>query len=170
MHHDIGIFVTLLLRKAIAPSAGLAKGLIIAPLAGSGTLAISPDGKGDVTKTHVAWLNEDACSEVPCPVSHGDWVFLVSNGTVICLRAADGKEAGSRDLDAQFWASPVVAGGKLYLVSREGKVTILKAGPALEAVGEATLGEPVSATPAVVGGCLILRTAKALYCIGPAAR
>jgi len=160
------IWAVLYESRDLAPSAGLAKGRVIVPIAGGGTLAVSPDGRGDVTKTHVAWLNEDACSEVPCPVGYGDWVFLVSYGKLMCLRAGDGKEVGSRDLDAQFWASPVVAGGKLYLVSREGKATILKAGPACEVVGEATLGEPVCATPAVAGGCLFVRTAKTLYCIG----
>jgi len=151
----------------IVSSPAFVNGLVIATLGTKGTLAIRPDGAGDVTKTHVAWKNDDAGAEVASPVVSGDCVFVVST-SALCLNLADGKKIGEKELEGQFYSSMFVAGGKLYLINREGEVTILKADKTLEAVGKASFGEHLDATPAVSGGFLFVRTLKKLLCIGPA--
>lgn len=143
------------------------KGLVVATLAAEGTFAIRPDGRGDVTATHLAWKNDDASADVASPVAFGDWVFVPSYA-VQCLSAADGKPAAECEVDGTYYASPFVAGGKLYLVNRDGAVTILKADKTLAALGKAAVGEPVDATPAVAGGRLFVRTHKRLLCFRPA--
>lgn len=145
-----------------------AKGLVIATLGSSGTIAIRPDGKGDVSATHVAWKNDDAGADVASPVAYGDWVFVPSYA-MLCLSAADGKQAAECEVDGTYYASPVVAGGKLYLIDREGAVTILKADKTLAVLGKAAVGEPVDATPALAGGRLFVRSHKRLLCFRPAA-
>ncbi|OGV53292.1 MAG: hypothetical protein A2X45_17055 [Lentisphaerae bacterium GWF2_50_93] len=150
----------------IVPSPAFIKGLVIATN-GKCTLAIRPDGAGDVTKTHVAWRNDEAGSDVASPVASGDCVFVAATA-VLCLNATDGKKVGEREVEGQIYASPVVAGGKLYLINRDGAAVILKADKTLEVLGKASFGEPVDATPAVSGGCLYVRTLKKLICIAPA--
>ncbi len=150
----------------IVPSPAFSKGLVIVTT-GKSTFAIRPDGTGDVTKTHVAWRNEEAGSDVASPVAGGDMVFVVST-SVLCLSAADGKKIGECEVEGQIYASPVIAGGKLYLVNRDGAVAVVKADKTLEVLGKASFGEHFDATPAVSGGCLYVRTLKKLICIAPA--
>ncbi len=149
----------------IVPSPTFSKGLVIVTY-GKGTIAIRPDGSGDVTKTHVAWRNEEAGSDVASPVAYGDGVFLPSN-SVLCLSIVDGKKLGERELDGQFYASPIVAGGKIYFINRDGVATILKADKTMEVLGKTVFGEAVDATPAVSRGCIFVRTLKRLICIAP---
>ena len=63
-----------------------------------------------------------------------------------------------------YYASPVAADGKLFTVSEEGKLTVLKAGGQWEILSVNDLGEPAHATPAIADGKLYVRTHKALYC------
>jgi outer membrane protein assembly factor BamB len=143
------------------------KGLVVQSQGSAGTFAIRPDGKGDVTATHVAWKKEDDGADVPSLVAYGDWIFVPSY-ELLCLAAADGKQAAESDMDGTFYASPIVAGGKLYLINRDGEVTIRKADQTLADLGKAAIGEPVDATPAVAAGHLFVRTYKRLLCFRPA--
>ncbi len=143
------------------------KGLVVASLGSSGTLAVRPDGRGDVTATHVVWENGDAGSDVASPVAFVDWVF-VPGYALIALNAATGKKEAEFELNGTIYASPIVAGGKLYLVDRDGAVTIARADKTLGILGKTAIGEPVDATPAVANGCLFVRTHKRLICIKPA--
>ncbi|HEY1859979.1 MAG TPA: PQQ-binding-like beta-propeller repeat protein, partial [Gemmataceae bacterium] len=48
-------------------------------------LAIKPDGKGDVTKSHVAWSANRGAPLTPSPLVVGDELYMVSdNGTASC--------------------------------------------------------------------------------------
>jgi outer membrane protein assembly factor BamB len=76
------------------------------------------------------------------------------------------KEERLKDALGEYYASPVAAGGKLYLVSKEGKLKVVKAGAQWEAEASVDLNEQVIATPAVVNGRLYVRTAQATYCFG----
>jgi outer membrane protein assembly factor BamB len=56
-----------------------------------------------------------------------------------------------------FSASPIAAGGHVYLASEDGDVFVVKAGPVFEVVARNDLNEPLMATPAVAGSMLIVR-------------
>ena len=58
-----------------------------------------------------------------------------------------------------FTSSPIAADGKVYLASEDGRVYVLKAGPAFELLAENDMTESVLATPAISEGALIYRTA-----------
>ena len=68
-------------------------------------------------------------------------------------------------LPGAFTASPVLAGGLLYVANEAGKTYVLRAGPAFEVVATNDLGDGVLATPAVSRGQLFIRTSRHLYCI-----
>lgn len=159
------IWTVRLETQDLVPVPTVAGGLIIAAMTGAGTLAISPDGDGDVTKTHVVWRNEDAVTDVPSPVASGDLFFRLFGGSLTCHQAADGKEVGALDLEGEFYASPSVCGGALLLLDRDGALTAVNAGQTLDKIGTRSVGKSANATPAVAGGRLFVRAGKTLVCL-----
>lgn len=144
-----------------------AGGLVIAALASDQVYAIRPDGSGDVTKTHVAWTFEDIVPDVPTPVARGDLgFFLESSGYLGCCDLKKGKLLWEQEFDDRFYSSPVIAGDRLYLVSRKGNVFVIKADRKFEEIGRAKLGEPCDTSPAFCNGRIYIRGAKHLFAIG----
>ena len=65
--------------------------LLIAPTRESPMLAIRPGGRGDVTRSHVAWSFTRGGPDVPTPVSDGQYVYVVNDrGIVHCLDVKTG--------------------------------------------------------------------------------
>jgi outer membrane protein assembly factor BamB len=132
------------------------------------TVAVKLGGKGDVTKTHLAW--EDKSSDfpyVPSLLVSGDHLYFVNdNGIAHCHSAKDGKAIWSERLGGEFSSSPVLIDGKIYATNEAGVTYIFEATPKYKSVSKNTLGEPVMATPAVADNKLYLRAKSHLYCIG----
>jgi hypothetical protein len=64
-----------------------------------------------------------------------------------------------------FYASPIAAAGRIYLVGRDGTALVLKQSDRLEVLATNRLDDKVDASPVAVGRQLFLRGEKALYCI-----
>jgi len=151
----------------MAPSPIAAGGLVIASIAYDKVYAIRP-GDGDAAKPEVVWTFEDVVPNLPTPVADGESVYLVeANGMMACCESGTGKKVWEQDLVASFYASPILAAGRLFLVSRKGDLFVLKAGRAYEAVARVPLGEPCDASPAFASGRLFIRSAKHLFALGP---
>ena len=65
-----------------------------------------------------------------------------------------------------YYSSPVAAHGKICVASQSGVVTVLAATDSLTILAQNKMGEPVMATPAIVGQRLYLRTKSQLYAFG----
>jgi outer membrane protein assembly factor BamB len=130
--------------------------------------AIRPDGKGDVTKTHVVWEQTKNVSMIPSFAYVKPYLFTVSEkGVAQCLEPASGKVLWEQPrVAAAFCASPVVADGKLYLLSEEAETIILEPKGEYKEVARNPLGEKCQASMAVSHGQLFIRTAAHLYCLG----
>ena len=63
----------------------------------------------------------------------------------------------------EYYASPVAADGKIFMVSGSCKVTVLKAGAQWEVLATNDLDEECWATPAIAGNSLFVRTRGSLY-------
>ena len=63
-------------------------------------------------------------------------------------------------------ASPIYVNGYIYLTSRDGVITVVKAGREFKIVASNSMGEVIAASPAIANGTLYLRTYQALYAIG----
>ena len=140
------------------------------PMMQSGVLAVRVGGKGDVTKSHVAWAESRGVPEVPSPLLYKDRLYLVkSGGTVISREAATGKTVFQGRLGAPggYYASPVAADGRIYAASDQGTVVVFEAKDTLEVLARNELAEPIMATPAIVDGKLYVRTLSHLYAFGP---
>lgn len=131
-------------------------------------LAVRPGGRGDIGETHVAWRYRRALPYVPSPLYHdGRLYFVRDGGQLSCLDARTGEPVYAQEKlgpTGNYYASPVVAAGRLYLASLAGKFTVVRAGGAKpEVLHQADFGTRILATPAPVGDRLYLRTATDLW-------
>jgi hypothetical protein len=68
----------------------------------------------------------------------------------------------------QAYASPVAAGGFLYLCGVDKKVMVVKAGPVPEKLCSAELDDRIVASPAIAENTIYVRTGKSLYAFAEA--
>ncbi len=86
-------------------------------------------------------------------------------GKVSCRRAATGEILWAEKPAGKYYGSPVWVDGRLYCITREGEVVVLKAAPKYELLAVNPLGEKSDATPAVADERMYLRTMSQLMCI-----
>jgi outer membrane protein assembly factor BamB len=132
-----------------------------------GLVAIGTDGKGDVTNSHVRWNEPAGAPDVTSPVCDGERVYMITTGgTLTCLRAATGETVWQEDLEAEFYSSPSLAGGLLYLTDMSGVTRTIETGDEYREVGRNPLGEGVFASPAFGPDRIYLRGRDHLHAIG----
>ena len=151
---------------SVVPKPVFANGLIVLSTGYDSPVlyAIRPDGKGDVTETHVAWKAKKGAPHNPSPLVVGDAVYLISDGGVLtCLDLQSGKERWNERIGGAFSASPLYAGGLIYLLSEDGTATVVRPGSSFESVAKMKMNEKALASYGVDGNALLLRTEKALY-------
>jgi outer membrane protein assembly factor BamB len=130
-------------------------------------LAVRADGKGDVTKTHVAWTLTRGAPLTPSPILVGDELYIVSDaGVMTCLDAETGQSRWQARLPGNYSASPVFADGRIYFQSEEGVTTVLAPGKAFQKIATNELDGAMLASMAVSGGSIFIRTNHDLYRIG----
>jgi outer membrane protein assembly factor BamB len=130
-------------------------------------LAIRPDGKGDVTRSHVAWKLSRGVPLTPSPLLIGGDLYMVSdNGIASMVDAATGVVKWQERLNGTFSASPVFADGRIYFLDEEGRTIVVKPGPQPEVTAQNRLDGATLASVAVSSGSLFLRTGTHLYRIG----
>jgi outer membrane protein assembly factor BamB len=135
--------------------------------------AIDATAKGAVGKDQVKWRVVGWQGGFSSPVLDGDRIYQVDNGANL---AAFDANTGARlwlfNLGTIQKASPVLADGKLYVGSENGRFWILRPGPDKPVVlDEDQLGteekpEAIIASVAVADGRVYLATMDNLYCIG----
>jgi len=132
--------------------------------------AVKAGGHGDITKTHVVWKKTKGMPYVPSAILVDGQYFMVKDGGLCtAYDAKTGKEIYVQKravANGRYYASPVSANGNIYVVSLDdGTFTVLKAGTdSPEVVAEnPKLDEKTSATPAIVGDTIYVRTANHLW-------
>ncbi|HLJ09730.1 MAG TPA: PQQ-binding-like beta-propeller repeat protein [Planctomycetaceae bacterium] len=127
--------------------------------------AIRPDGRGDVTKTHVAWsMRHSSVPQNPSPVLVGDELYMVGDkGIATCLDAHTGKLHWRERLGGGFYASLLSADGRIYFFDDTGTTTVIKPGPHFEVLAKNKLDGKQMASPAPIDKALYLRTDSHLY-------
>lgn len=130
-------------------------------------LAIRPDGRGDVTDTHVAWKLDKGSPLTPSMLLIGDDLYMVSDqGIVSCVDAKSGTVHWQERVSRSTSASPLFADGKIYIQDELGSGYVLKPGHTLQLLAKNDLGDKSLASPAVWQNKLLIRTQTALWCIG----
>jgi outer membrane protein assembly factor BamB len=122
-------------------------------------LAVRPDGRGDVTDTHIAWRLGKYTPNKPSPLFADGLLYLTNeHGIASCLEAGSGKLVWQQRLRGRQTASPLWADGRVYFFSQEGKTSVVQAGRTFQLLAENRLDDGFLASPAVAGKALILRT------------
>jgi outer membrane protein assembly factor BamB len=129
-------------------------------------LAIRPDGRGEVTDTHVVWSDTRGAPYVPSMIVAGDYLLSISNsGVAFCYEAATGKVLWQEKL-GKHHASPVLVNALVYFINDNGQVNVIKPGPQFERIAQYELGESCYASPALSDGQVFLRGFNHLFCFG----
>ncbi len=114
----------------------------------------------------VSWESSKMGSRHASPLAVDGKVYGVVQVGLNCLDAKTGKEIWQQRLKGPISASPLGADGRLYLFAEDGTGYVMKQGgekPQLLATN--TLGETVSATPAIHGSRIVVRADKHLWCL-----
>jgi len=156
----------------IAPSPIYADGMIYAVTDHAQLAAIRTGGKGDVTKTHVAWTYDEELPDTSSPVTDGRlYLHATSAGFVVCLDAKTGKEVWAKRFKRRmFWSSTTLVGGRVYVSDAKGVTSVFPLAREFTLAGTGAVGERVYATPAFVEGRIYMRGKEHLFCIGKAQR
>jgi outer membrane protein assembly factor BamB len=138
--------------------------------AGNAVLAIRPGGKGDITRTHVAWKSTRSLPYVSSPLYHEGRLYTVKNGGLIsCYDAKSGKafyQDERLDAAGDYYSSAVACGDRIFLASQKGTFVVLAAGDELKILARNDLGGQVMATPAIIDRKLYVRTPTTFFCFG----
>ncbi|MCD7900194.1 MAG: PQQ-binding-like beta-propeller repeat protein [Bacteroides sp.] len=114
----------------------------------------------------VLWESTDYLPEVSSPVATKDNLYLATSyGVVASFDTQTGELRKEHELNTEFYSSPVIAEGKVYLFSNDGKMYIFSANNNFNLINSFETGEKTFATPAFTDGKIVVRTEKSIYCV-----
>lgn len=143
---------------------------------GSSAMAIALDRRGDLTGTSaVRWTRNRGTPYVPSPLLYENRLYFnqSNNAILSSVDAATGRTQIERTRMpglSRIYASPVAAAGRIYFVGRSGTTLVLEAGDSFRVLATNSIGEPVDASPAIVGRDLFLRSNRHVFCISGTGR
>lgn len=137
--------------------------------------ALDLTGKtGEIPLTALTWKAHGFLPTFASPVLDGDRLYVLDNGAIVgAYDTASGKQLWTKTLGTLQKGSPVLADGKLYVGTENGKFYILRpSATGVEVLDEDVLGragepEVIFATPVVAGGRVYVTSMDKLYAIGP---
>ena len=132
-------------------------------------MAVRP-GLSLKNEDRVAWTYSRGIPEVPSPLSYRGKLYLVRDGGLLqCMDTRTGSVLYRERIGASggYTASPVAAEDHIYLASQSGTITVIDArSTKLNVLAQNALEEKITATPALVGNSIYIRTDKHLYAFG----
>jgi outer membrane protein assembly factor BamB len=138
---------------------------------GACAVAVPLDSSGDLTDSpRLVWRVSKGTPYVPSPLLAGERLYftLANSALLTVLDIRTGQTLLDRERlkgVSSFYASPVAAAGRIYLVDREGTTLVLRQGDRLEVLATNRLDDPIDASPVAVGKQLLLRGERYLYCL-----
>ncbi|MBL8207973.1 MAG: PQQ-binding-like beta-propeller repeat protein [Blastocatellia bacterium] len=136
----------------------------------NGLLSIKMGGSGDMTSSAIRWKYQKPVPQVPSTLLYQGALFMVNDsGILISFDPATGnviKQGRLKGAIDKYFASPIAADGKVWLISQDGTVSVVKAQGEWEVIAVNSLGDECFATPAAADGKLYIRTQSTLYCFG----
>jgi outer membrane protein assembly factor BamB len=135
--------------------------------------SIDATASGVLGPQHVRWRTIGWQSGFSSPVMDAERIYQVDNGAILgAFDRRTGARIWTHGLGTIQKGSPVLADGKIYVGTENGKFYILRPGPTgVETLDEDLLGtpdnpEPVLGSPAVANGRVYVASMSALYAIG----
>lgn len=118
----------------------------------------------------IKWAYKKSTPHVASTLLLNDVLYFILDGGIFnSVNPTTGEiiKKGRIEKGNKYYASPVSAAGKIYLVDIEGNAAVIEAGPEWKVLSTTSLGEPCFATPAIVDGKIYVRTASKLSCFTP---
>ncbi len=145
----------------VAPSCAVNGEFVYAVTDYARLVAIRP-GQG----ASIVWQDNTFTPDVSSPVANDDFLFVVTgHGDVACYNAQNGDTLWTRWLNEPFYASPIIADNKVYMLDRSGVMHIIKADAKYEMITRSPIGERADCTPAFSDREIYIRARQNLYCI-----
>jgi len=160
------------LPARVVSSPVIADELLIAACGDGGSgkrlTAIRPGTRdGSVQAAEAYKIDSGIRPYVPTCLSRDGLLFVYyDSGYVTCLQSATGKLLWQEKPAGRFFGSPVWVSGRLYCITMDGDVVVIKAAQTYELLAVNPLGETSHAVPAVADGRMYLRTYSHLFSIG----
>jgi len=136
-------------------------------------VALDRDASGTITPRELWRYEKSFVAVVPSPLVLDGLVYTIKNGGIMTTLALETgavvKMGRVGSAPASYSASPISAGGRIYLANEDGVVFVLKAGKQWEVLATNDLGEPLYATPALSEGRIIVRGQTSLFSFGATA-
>ena len=167
-----GVFIqrTIVSPVDILAGSGAKDSLLMVGCKNGILIAVRPaDAKADGS-AEVAWKFGKKTPYVPTPVSDGETLYVLDDGgNLSAVDPVSGEVRWKERLMANFYASPLLIGGKLYCLSREGELFVAEVGEKFEALSTTDLKPAdgvswVDTTPAVAHDSLYVRVGARLDC------
>ena len=114
----------------------------------------------------VLWESSDYLPEVSSPVATKDHLYVATSyGVLAAYDTKTGALAKEHELNVEFYSSPMIVEGNLYLFSNDGKMHIFSTDNEFNLLSSFETGERTMATPAFTDGKIVVRTEKSIYCV-----
>jgi outer membrane protein assembly factor BamB len=118
------------------------------------------------TGASIVWEDNSYTPDVSSPVATDELLFLsTGNGDVACYDAQKGDTLWTKYMEEPFYASPMIADGKVFFLDRSGTMHIVKVDGNYELISQPKLGERADCTPAFSDKNIYIRGRKNIYCI-----
>ena len=155
----------------VVPSPLMAEGLVfVSGPKRNPLLAYRDGGKGDITTNGLVWSYAEYPTDCVTPLYYQGKLFVLDGDKqmLTCMEPKTGKVIWQQSMGLRevFRASPTGADGKIYCFGERCTAVVLSAADG-KILSTIKMAEGQShATIAVADGCLFVRTAQNLYCIG----
>lgn len=136
----------------------------------NGLLSIKMGGEGDQTANAIRWHYYKPVPQVPSTLLYKGVLYMINDsGILLSFDPANGnvlKQGRLHGAIDKYFASPVAADDKVFVIGQGGQVSVLKAAGEWEVLKVNELDDEVYATPAIADGRIYIRTRSALYAFG----
>lgn len=136
----------------------------------NGLLSIKMGGNGDQTANAIRWHYYKPVPQVPSTLLYKGVLYMINDsGILLSFDPANGnvlKQGRLHGAIDKYFASPVAADDKVFVIGQGGQVSVLKAAGEWEVLKVNELDDEVFATPAIADGRIYIRTRSALYSFG----
>ena len=112
------------------------------------------------------WESTEYLPEIASPTANKNLVYIATSyGVMAAFDVQTGQLVKDHDLGNQFYSSPMLVDGKLYVAGTDGKFYIFSTDKEFRLLQTVATGEKTFATPAFTDGKMVVRTNNSLYCV-----